>query len=81
MSQEGVRRVVGRLISDPEFKKAFHDNPQGAIEKSGYAVAPNELQALSKIKAGDLAVNISKRPGPGGVESFDVGTFSSVRTA
>ncbi len=79
MTEEGVRKVVARLITDESFKKAFEENPTTAVEKSGYAVSGQELTALSKIKPNDLKLNIRKRGAEAG--AFDVGTFTSVKTA
>lgn len=79
MSQEGVRKVVGRMISDPGFAKTFHQNPQGAIASAGYAVDAHELAALQKIKPNDFHLNVV-HGGPGAA-GFSIETFTSVKTA
>jgi hypothetical protein len=79
MSQEGVRKVIGKLISDPGFNKEFYRDPKKAIESTGYAVNTDEFSALSKIKPEDFKLVIGKRPGAG-VASFSVEEFRGVRT-
>ena len=70
MSQIGVKKVIGRLISDSSFQAAFKADPNNAIAESGYAVDEHELAALSKIKAQDLKVNLHQVGGK--VASIDV---------
>ena len=47
MSQEGVKQVIGRLLSDDTFKQKFLVNPGEALE--GADLTPEELVALAKI--------------------------------
>jgi hypothetical protein len=60
MSQDGVKKAVAKIFSDANFKKAFERNPQATLEKAGFALTPDEITAISKIKLSDLKVNIIK---------------------
>lgn len=78
MSQEGVRKVIGKMISEPNFAKAVHANAATAIAGSGYALDTREVAAISKIKPGDLSLQI--KPGGPGNAGFSIETFTSVKT-
>jgi len=56
MSAEGVKSIIGQMISEPGFKKEFHRDPTRTIAKSGYAVNQDEAVALSFINENDLQV-------------------------
>jgi hypothetical protein len=76
MSQQGVKKVVGSLISDPSFAAAFHANPQKTVHDHGLDVDANEIAALSKLKASDLQVAVHQRPG-GTVASYEIDVRSA----
>lgn len=61
MSNEGVKQVIGTLISNPTFQKAFFANPRRTLKNSGYALTPTEIRALIRIKKKDIDVKIMKR--------------------
>ncbi len=75
MSEQGVKKLMGRLIADDKFKKEFFANPTHAIAESGYHLEPNEIQAVSKLKAQDLLVNFKR--GPGSVASYELDVRSA----
>jgi hypothetical protein len=60
MSEQGVKKIMGRLVADDKFRKEFFANPQHAITESGYHLEVNEVTALSKLKASDLQVNFKR---------------------
>lgn len=70
MSQEGVKKVIARMITDSAFKAAVHSDAKDAIEKSGYSVTDAELKGIAKLKPNDLQVAI-KRHGAGPVASYE----------
>lgn len=72
MSQQGVKKLVGRLISDDSFRKAFHDNPSKATAESGYHLDERELAALAKLKPTDLQVNVKHGHGTAASYELDV---------
>lgn len=61
MSSQGVLNVIGRIITDEQFKKEFFEDPKLAVEHSGYAVAPDELAALAEIKPTELKIHLGRR--------------------
>jgi hypothetical protein len=75
MSQQGVKKLIGRLIADDKFRTAFHADPKEAAEDSGYRLNDQELLAVSKLKPNDLLVNI--KHGPGTVASYEIDVRSA----
>ncbi|MES2979604.1 MAG: NHLP-related RiPP peptide [Pseudomonadota bacterium] len=63
MSQEGVKKLIGRMISDDQFRNTFNADPKAAIAQSGYHLEQHEIAAVSKLKPQDLQVKL--KPGPG----------------
>jgi hypothetical protein len=54
MSQLAVERVLGRLLTDPEFRNDFLEQPVGVCRDQGLDLTPVELAALSRIDARTL---------------------------
>ncbi len=70
MSQEAVQMVIGRAVTDDEFRQRLIDNAHEACK--GYDLTAEELEALEaldaaslKAFAGTLDVRISKTGGRG----------------
>ena len=70
MSQEAVQQVIGRAVTDAEFRQKLIDNAHEACK--GYDLTSEELDALEaldadslKAFAGTLDVRISKTAGKG----------------
>ena len=61
MTTEGVRKVMGRLMTDEKFKEEFFKDSAAAVKRSGYAVDKMETNALSKLKPEDVAFDVNKR--------------------
>jgi len=72
MSKEGVRKIVGRMVSDSKFRTAVLKRPKTASAGSGYSVTTKELAAISRLKNDDFKVKVKTRPGAGGVASYDI---------
>jgi len=49
MSKEALQAVIGRAVSDDEFRKAFFANPDKAL--TGYDLTEDEVAALKDIDA------------------------------
>lgn len=60
MSQEGIKKLIGRIITDEEFKKGFFENRARTVKMSGYDVSLQELEALATLKAEDLEFEITE---------------------
>lgn len=55
MSQSNVERVVGRLVTDEEFRRRFAEAPSAVLSEltaSGWELTGCELRALSSLDAG-----------------------------
>lgn len=70
MSQEVVQQVIGRAITDAEFRQQLIDNARAAC--AGYDLTEEELDALEaldqdslKAFAGTLDARLSKSAGKG----------------
>ena len=50
MSQQTVERVLGRLITDAEFRAKFFIEPAGVCRDYGLELTPVELGALAQVE-------------------------------
>ncbi len=48
MSQRAVEQLLGRLLTDEQFRERFFEEPQCACYASGFELTPVELQALRR---------------------------------
>jgi hypothetical protein len=49
MSQPAVERVLGRLLTDAEFRREFLARPAEVCRHQGFDLTPVELAALSRV--------------------------------
>ena len=70
MSQQVVQQIIGRAITDAEFRQQLIDNARAAC--AGYELSDDELDALEaldqesmKAFAGKLDARLSKSAGRG----------------
>lgn len=70
MSMEAVQAVIGRAVTDAEFRQKLIDNAREACK--GYDLTPEELDSLEALDAeslkqfaGTLDARISKTGGKG----------------
>ncbi|HVO25106.1 MAG TPA: Os1348 family NHLP clan protein [Candidatus Margulisiibacteriota bacterium] len=49
MSQRVVEHVLGKLLTDPEFRSAFMVQPVGVSRDLGFDLTPVEIAALSHV--------------------------------
>ena len=54
MSQRAVEQLLGRVITDPEFRHRFYEDATAACEAAGLQLTPRELEAVQAT--GELAV-------------------------
>jgi hypothetical protein len=55
MSQRGVERTLGRLVTDPGFRDAFFENPVEAGLHIGAELSQPEIEALLRVPPDALA--------------------------
>ncbi len=55
MSQRAVEQVVGKLLTDEEFRVWFFEDPLRSSFLSGLELSPEELAALMRIPRAELA--------------------------
>ena len=54
MSQRGVERIVGKLVTDEEFAELFFASPEQAALKLGVDLTVKEREALCQISRAAL---------------------------
>ena len=52
MSQDAVSQIIGRAVTDAEFRQLLFSNPDQALQ--GYGLTPAEVEALRDLKQEDL---------------------------
>jgi hypothetical protein len=55
MSQRDVERTLGRLLTDPRFRREFFVDPPHACFNLGLELTPNEVDALLRLPHRRLA--------------------------
>jgi spore germination protein YaaH len=48
MSEEGIRGVICRLLTDEYFKKAYIKDPVNFLKKSGYNLSKKDIEDLAR---------------------------------
>ena len=51
MTQQAVERVLGKLLTDENFRERFFASPELACWEAGFALSPVELEALSRVSS------------------------------
>jgi len=52
MSQDTISQIIGRAVTDAEFRKTLFSNPEQALED--YSLTDDEKEALTNLKQEDL---------------------------
>ncbi len=55
MSQAGVERTIGKLVTDECFRRRFFKDPAAASFNAGLELSPAELDALSRLRVEAIA--------------------------
>ncbi len=54
MSQEAVERVLGRLLTDEQFRRFAERSLEKACRENGYVLSDAELEILSRMNLNTL---------------------------
>ncbi|MBI4516699.1 MAG: Franean1_4349 family RiPP [Deltaproteobacteria bacterium] len=49
MSQRVVERLLGRLLTDREFRHVFYEDPAATCVQQSFELTPSELEALARL--------------------------------
>lgn len=52
MVQDAVSQIIGRAVTDPEFRDLLFSNPEQALQD--YELSDDEVEALKNLKQEDL---------------------------
>ena len=55
MSQRAVEQILGKLLTDEEFRRRFFEDPECACFLSGVELSPVELEAVMRTPRTPLA--------------------------
>lgn len=50
MTQKAVENLIGRLVTDREFRRRFFEEPAAACLDESIDVTPRELQAVARLE-------------------------------
>jgi hypothetical protein len=60
MSQRAVEQLLGKLLTDFEFRREFYDDPAVACRRQALDLTGVELDAVRKVRQADIA-NLADR--------------------
>lgn len=52
MTQDAIPQIIGRAVTDAEFRTLLFSNPDQALQ--GYDLSDDEVEALKSLKREDL---------------------------
>ncbi len=52
MSQDAVSQIIGRAVTDADFRETLFSNPEQALQ--GYDLTEDDKEALKNLKQEDL---------------------------
>ena len=65
---EGMQLLIGRAISDPEFRQQLIENPQQALDRALFPLSDEERRAITSTSREDreqMMTQLSERTSPG----------------
>ena len=60
-SDQEMNELMGRMITDDEFRKELMADPKAAVEKAGYDLTSEQLAQLEAPEMGDLVGAVDER--------------------
>lgn len=58
-NQKSINELIGRAVTDPDFRMRLFDDPERTLAEEGYELSPEMLEKLKSIdvEAAEAAVN------------------------
>ena len=60
-SEREMNELMGRMITDDEFRKELIADPKAAVEKAGYELTSDQLAQLETPEMGELVGAVDER--------------------
>ena len=60
-SDKEMNELMGRMITDDEFRKELMADPKAAVEKAGYDLTSEQLAQLQAPEMGELVGAVDER--------------------
>jgi Ribosomally synthesized peptide prototyped by Frankia Franean1_4349. len=60
-SDKEMNELMGRMITDDQFRKELMDDPKAAVEKAGYDLTSEQLAQLQAPEMGELVGAVDER--------------------
>lgn len=48
-TQDDLRAVAGKALSDPEFRQKLLDDPETAVKEAGFDLSDEQIEALKEM--------------------------------
>ena len=60
-NQEAMQQLADRLVNDADFREEMRQDPEGAAERSGYALDDEDRRALKSVDWGGSDEELQER--------------------
>jgi hypothetical protein len=60
-TEEQMNELMGRMITDDDFRKELMADPKAAVEKAGYDLTSDQLAQLEAPEMGELVGAVDER--------------------
>ncbi len=64
-NQEAMQQLTDRFMNDADFREEMRQDPEGAAERSGYALDDEDRQALKSVDWGGSDEELKERVSKG----------------
>jgi hypothetical protein len=58
-SNKTIHELIGRAVTDPDFRMRLFDDPEGTLAAEGYKIAPEVVEKFKAldVEAAEAAIN------------------------
>jgi len=60
-SEQEMNELLGRMITDEQFRKQLMADPKAAVEQAGYELTSEQLAGLETAQMGELVGAVDER--------------------